>query len=103
MNSFFLSKLNSSEATRYSKSNSLSLSFLKKVKLFSSSILKKFKSIAPTVAAFCVKTLKAFQLLWIKLFLKRNLFKPSKTYFPDLSSNIDSPIINIGRFDFIIF
>ena len=46
--------------------------------------------------------LKAFHLSLIKLFLERKFFIPSNIYFPDLVSNADSPIMTIGRFDFLI-
>ena len=62
-------------------------------------ILKKPRSIAPTVEAFWAKIFKAFQFVLIKLFLNKNFFKLSNIYWPDFNSNADSPIIISGFFD----
>ena len=58
---------------------------------------KIFRSIKPTVEAFCGKKFNAFQSLLIKLFLFKVL-NPSNKYFP-LSISGLSPIIIIGFFE----
>ena len=64
---------------------------------------KIFKSIKPTVEAFCGKKFNAFHSLLIKLFFFKKFLKPSIIYSPLSSSNADSPIIIIGFFEEIIF
>ena len=58
-----------------------------------------FKSIRPTVDAFCGKKIESIPIFFIKLFFTKNFLNSSTIYFPLFNSKADSPIITIGFFE----
>ena len=66
--------------------------------LRSLSLDKTFRSIKPTVDAFCDRKFNAFQSLLIKLFFFNKFLTSSKIYLPLASPKADSPITIIGLF-----